>query len=146
MTFRTYAIDMPIRFQHVDAAGIVFYPRYIEMMNNVIEEWFREALGCPYSELHFQRRLGIPTAHMDVSFAAPTRLEEVLRLELVVVDLRTRAFVLEHCFTCGGEERLRAVHRLVCASLDDLRPVPIPSDVRERMTAYLRPPERVGAG
>ena len=34
-----YAID--IGFRHCDPAGIVFYPRYFEMMNDAIEIFFR---------------------------------------------------------------------------------------------------------
>ncbi|KAA3632419.1 MAG: acyl-CoA thioesterase [Proteobacteria bacterium] len=139
MTGRVFTLDVPIRFQHVDAAGIVFYPRYVEMINLVIEEWFREALGCGYHELHFIRRLGIPTAHIDISFRAPTRLEETIRFHLSVLELRTRAFVLKHRVTCGDDVRLGAMHRLVCASLDDLAPVPIPAKIRESMIAYLEP-------
>ena len=34
--------SLPIRFRHCDAAGIVFYPRYFEMMNDLVEDWFAE--------------------------------------------------------------------------------------------------------
>jgi acyl-CoA thioesterase FadM len=33
-----------IRFQHIDYAGIVFYPRFLEMLNGLVEDWFEEAL------------------------------------------------------------------------------------------------------
>ncbi|GJL81844.1 MAG: 4-hydroxybenzoyl-CoA thioesterase [marine bacterium B5-7] len=138
MAERIFTHDIPIRFHHVDAAGIVFYPRYFEMMNLTIEEWFAQALGCSYNELHFKRRLGIPTAHIDIGFTAPSRLEETIRFNLSLLELRNSAFVLEHRVTHGSEQRLRAVHRLVCASLDELKPVPIPLDIRERMLDYLQ--------
>jgi 4-hydroxybenzoyl-CoA thioesterase len=41
-----------IRFQHVDYAGIVFYPRFLEMLNCLVEDWFEEALGRPFSQMH----------------------------------------------------------------------------------------------
>jgi hypothetical protein len=31
-----------VRFQHVDYAGIVFYPRFLEMLNCLVEDWFEE--------------------------------------------------------------------------------------------------------
>lgn len=132
-----FELDIPVRFEHVDAAGIVFYPRYFEMMNRTIEEWFGQCLGCNYTQLHFERRLGIPTAHIDVSFLAPSRLDETIRFRLSVRELRTRAFVLDHRVSCGAEQRLHAVHRLVFASLDDLKPVPVPDDIRTRMADYM---------
>ena len=39
-----FTVDIPVRFQHTDPAGIVFYPRYFEMINQVIEDWFAEKL------------------------------------------------------------------------------------------------------
>ena len=33
-----------VRFQHVDYAGIVFYPRFLEMLNNLVEDFYEEAL------------------------------------------------------------------------------------------------------
>ena len=36
-----------IRFQHCDPAGIVFYPRFFEFTNQVVEDWFEEELGLP---------------------------------------------------------------------------------------------------
>lgn len=137
MTGAVFEFDVPVRFEHVDAAGIVFYPRYFEMMNRTIEEWFGQRLNCNYTQLHFQRRLGIPTAHIDVSFLAPSRLDETIRFHLSVKELRTRAFVLNHRVSCGAEQRLHAVHRLVFASLDALEPVPVPDDIRTRMADYV---------
>lgn len=126
-----------VAFRDVDAAGIVFYPRYFEMINQAVEDWFEAALGCDYGELHFDRRLGIPTVHMDVAFTAPSRLGDTLTFRLAVEDLRTRAFVVRHVATCDGEQRLAVRHSLVCASLETLRPVPIPEDVRARMERYV---------
>lgn len=137
MAGRIFSHDIPIRFDQVDAAGIVFYPRYFEMMNRAIEEWFGTCLGSSYSDLHFTRRLGIPTAHIDIRFLAPSRLDETIRFELSVKELRSRAFVLEHRVHAAGEQRLHAVHRLVCVSLDDLKPVAIPPDIHERMRGFL---------
>ena len=33
-----------IRFKHVDYAGIVFYPRFLEMLNDLVEDWFEEVI------------------------------------------------------------------------------------------------------
>ena len=33
-----FVFPQKVRFQHCDPAGIVFYPRYFEMLNTTIEE------------------------------------------------------------------------------------------------------------
>ena len=35
-----FATEILVRFQHCDPAGIVFYPRYFEMISQSVEEWF----------------------------------------------------------------------------------------------------------
>ncbi|MCE9680901.1 acyl-CoA thioesterase [Halomonas alkalisoli] len=51
-----------VRFQHCDPAGIVFYPRYFEWLNSVVEDWFAEVVGHDFNELHVASRTGVPTA------------------------------------------------------------------------------------
>ena len=55
-----------IRFKHVDYAGIVFYPRFLEMLNDLVEDWFEEALDRPFSKIHETN--GIPTVDLKVQF------------------------------------------------------------------------------
>ena len=35
-----FVSQVEVRFRHFDPAGIVFYPRYFEMINDFVEEWF----------------------------------------------------------------------------------------------------------
>ena len=65
-----------IRFQHVDYAGIVFYPRYFEMLNCIVEDFYDETLGLPFNKMH--ETGGIPTVDLKVQFMKPARLGEVL--------------------------------------------------------------------
>jgi len=69
-----------IRFKHVDYAGIVFYPRFLEMLNDLVEDWFEEALHRPFSEIHETN--GIPTVDLKVQFKNAARLGQVLQKKL----------------------------------------------------------------
>ena len=137
MAGEVFRLDQRVAFRDVDAAGILFYPRYFEMINQAVEDWFEHELACDYGELHFERRLGIPTVHMDVSFKAPSRLGDVLTFALTVEKLGTRSFTLVHDVGCNAEARLLVRHALVCASLDGIRLVPIPEDIRARMERFV---------
>lgn len=75
-----------IRFQHIDFAGIVFYPRFLEMLNGIVEDWFEEALDRPFSKMHETN--GIPTVDLKIQFKSPARLGEVLTKKLWVKELR----------------------------------------------------------
>ena len=43
--------EQVVRFGHCDPAGIVFFPRYFEMLNELVEDWFAQALGLPFAVL-----------------------------------------------------------------------------------------------
>ena len=45
-------MEQKVLFKHCDPAGIVFYPRYFEMMNDLVEAFFDRALGAPFEVLH----------------------------------------------------------------------------------------------
>lgn len=74
-----------VRFRHVDFAGIVFYPRFLEMLNDLVEDWFSEALLNPFGKMH--KDSGIPTVNLQVNFKKPARIGDLLSKQLWVVSL-----------------------------------------------------------
>ena len=80
-----------IRFKHVDYAGIVFYPRFLEMLNDLVEDWFEEALECPFSKIHETN--GIPTVDLKVQFKNAARIGELLTKNLWVNELKNSSVV-----------------------------------------------------
>lgn len=65
-----------VRFQHVDYAGIVFYPRFLEMLNCLVEDFYEEALNLPFKNIH--KTGGIPTVDLKVQFKKAARLGDEL--------------------------------------------------------------------
>jgi 4-hydroxybenzoyl-CoA thioesterase len=127
-----------VRFKHCDAAGIVFYPRYFEMLNDFIEDWFGEALGWAFDVMHGEGRAGVPTAELECRFLAPSRLGEVLTRELRVLKLGQSSFTLAIRFAGPHDDtRMEVTQRLVCVDTGSIAPQPLPEAVREAMAAYL---------
>jgi 4-hydroxybenzoyl-CoA thioesterase len=138
---QTFLSERPIRFSECDPAGIVFFPRFLEMMNDLTEDWFEQGLGIPFDELHFVRRHGVPLVHTRVEFVKACRMGERLVLELQVETLGRSSIVLRVRGLVRGEERLRLRHKLAMVSMEGgrLRATPIPDDYRERMARFLVP-------
>lgn len=90
-----------IRFQHIDFAGIVFYPRFLEMLNGIVEDWFEEALDRPFSKMHETN--GIPTVDLKIQFKSPARLGEVLTKKLWVKELRNSSVLCGFQFVNESE-------------------------------------------
>ncbi len=131
----TYRRPIPVEFNHCDPAGIVFYPRYFEMINSVVENFFREAMGYPFAGMMADNR-GVPVVRIEVEFRAPSRLGEVLdwTLEVLRVGGSSARLRVAARGPEDGEPRLGGEVTLVFASLDDgARPWPDP--VRSRLEA-----------
>ena len=120
-----------VRFAHIDAAGIVFYPRYFEMINAAVEEWFASVSGTSFAEFHGARRLGLPTVRLTSEFAAPSRLGDMLDITVALKRVGTSSCTVTYQLTCQGEKRASASAVLVCLNLDTGRAEPWPADVRE---------------
>ena len=43
-----YQREIPVRFGHCDPATFVFYPRYFEMINSFVEDWFEDGLEASF--------------------------------------------------------------------------------------------------
>lgn len=63
-----------IRFSHRDPAGMVFFPQYLVMVNNLVEKWVNDALGVPCAHMISTRRIGLPTVSLACEFTAVSRM------------------------------------------------------------------------
>jgi len=130
MSFETTA---DIRFAHVDAAGIVFYPRYFEMLNAAVEDWFTQELGVDFRTMHQERAIGVPTVHVSADFQAPSVLGDRLTVRLTPRHVGRTSCSYDALFTASGRDRLKISGTLVCMCLRTQKAVPWPADIRDRM-------------
>lgn len=132
-----YRCQKLIRFSHCDPAGIVFYPRYIELGVEAVEDWFNKGLGTSFWALHEEDRLGIPAVHLEVDFITPSRHGDQLDFLLSVAHIGTSSMTLDLIVECDGERRFRERIVVVLVSLDTMRAVPITDAWRRRFSEFL---------
>lgn len=128
-----YHRQTPVEFNHCDPAGIVFYPRYFEMTNSVIENFFADVAGHSFAAMMAAGE-GVPTAQVETRFAAPSRLGDRLDWQLTVsrVGGASLTLILE---ARGGDE-LRLTSTLTVVFVRGGRPAPWPEDVRNRLDRF----------
>jgi 4-hydroxybenzoyl-CoA thioesterase len=120
-----FRYEQPILFKHCDPAGIVFYPRYFEMMNDCVEDFFAEVLRWPFSEIHTSA--AVPTAEIRTRFIAPSRLGDHLTL-MLRVGLALDA-------GCSGEQRFAT--ELTLVHVDETgKPAKWPEVVSTRLATF----------
>jgi 4-hydroxybenzoyl-CoA thioesterase len=133
---RAWRTVVPIRFSHCDPAGIVYFARYFDMLNGVVEDWFSEALGIDYHEMIGPRRIGLGYVSASADFTKPGFMGD--KLECVVVVHRIgRTSLTLHIHALRGTASV-FVSRLVIVttSLDSHEPVPLPADLRAALERY----------
>lgn len=129
--------QIKVLFQHCDPAGIVFYPRYFEMVNQTVEEWHEVGLGYSFSKMHLASGHGVPTVSIEAQFTAPSHMGDVLSWSLKVTKLGRTSAHLEIEAYCGDVLRMTAQPVLVYVNMSTGRPVPWPEEIRTPMARYL---------
>lgn len=139
MTATLFRRQRVIRFSDCDPAAIVFYPQYFVMFNGLLEDWVDEGLGIGFHGLLIERRIGLPTAHLEVDFKSVSRMGDRVCLSLGVERIGSRSMTLR--LRCEGEAHgdLRVAVRqvVVTTALDTHRAVQIPADLRAAAEMFL---------
>jgi 4-hydroxybenzoyl-CoA thioesterase len=135
-TLAPFTLGMPVRFTHTDPAGYVFFPRYFEMFQATVEEWFTQALDLKYSDLVLEMKLGLPTAQTECKFQAPCRLGEPLEMSLYLDHIGNSSLRVRFVGRVEGEQRLEAKSALVVTNITNGRPSPMSDDLRARLEKY----------
>lgn len=132
--------DKLIRFHHCDPAGIVFYPQYLVLCNELVEDWFDQGLGVDFFELHTKRNRGVPMRHLEAEFLAPSVHGDALRFSLAIEHLGRSSIRLAIAAEKDRQVRFRARQTVVWAELGGRpRAVEIDDAWRERFSRYLLP-------
>lgn len=137
MTAAHFECDKLIRFHHCDPAGIVFYPQYFVLFNELVEDWFNEGLGIDFAQFHVNSGLGVPMGSIECRFLSPSKVGEILRLSLSIARIGKSSLELNVSGQSAGETRVQARLTLVLASLKTRRSVPIAGELREKLEKYL---------
>lgn len=133
---REFSIERVVRFGDCDPAGVVFYPRYFEMVNGVVEEWWTH-LGMPWTEMIERRRIGTPVSHVDTIFLRPSGIGDRLEFRLALESLGRSSVRFRHrVLGVAGEERIRIRQRMVCVSLETHLPIAWPTDLQSLLAPW----------
>ncbi len=132
----TYRRVIPVEFNHCDPAGIVFYPRYFEMTNSVVENFFAEVVGYSFRRISLEEGRGVPTVRIEIDFRAPSRLGDRVEFALDVAALSSRSVTFR--ITGRGDDGVRLTGRFTLVWVEkDGRAAPWPEEIRARLKDHL---------
>ena len=104
-------LTQKVLFKDCDPAGIVFFPRYFEMIADATEAFFETALNCPFPEL--LKAHGVPTVQIEAIFTAPSRHGDILDISIGCEKLGRTSIGLTIAASCGRQPRFLAHTTLV---------------------------------
>jgi len=140
MAAHTFQHRHVVRFGQTDCAGIVYFPNFFDIFQQVEEE-FLVAIGHPLAQLISVQGRGIPILHAEADFKRPVRYGDTLAVALCVTRLGNSSFSFGFTVTLVGENAVCATATIVHALIDraTFKPIRLPEDLREMLSAYLTP-------
>ena len=125
-----------IRFQEVDAAGLMFFPNFLVICHEAMEDFFG-ALEGGYSGLIRERGLGLPSVALETQFIAPLRHGDVCEVLLGVRSVGGRSLKLNYRFLLGERLCAEVEQTVVVTDLTALESAEMPDDVRALCQQHL---------
>ncbi len=141
---KKFTIEERVRWGDVDAAGIIFYGSYIRFFEIAETELFR-AVGLPYGKVFEELNIWLPRVHLECDFHRAAQMDDLLEVSVYVArigksSLRLNFEVRKRNEAGEIEEKLMATAHFVLVSTDreNLKPLPVPDELRRALEPYLQ--------
>lgn len=128
-----FAYARTIRFSDTDAAGIVFFARYLAICHEAYEEALATA-GLPLATFFSDHGVIVPIAKSEASYLRPLACGEKIRVEVTPRRLSENSFALEFFLwklplpgSAAGEKRAavaRTEHVCISSATRERQPLP----------------------
>lgn len=139
MQSKRFEKEHRIRFSECDPAGIVFYPQYFVMFNDLMEAWIDTMLPEGFAGMILERKSGLPSVRIEADFRAISRMGDDVILSIAVERIGSRSITLN--LRCVGKDerdlRMQVRQVVVTTSLEHHGAVEIPDYLREGMAPYV---------
>ena len=138
-----FTIEERVRWGDVDAANIIFYGSYIRFFEIAETELFR-AVGMPYGKIFDELDIWLARVHLECDFHRAAQMDDLLEVSVYVGRIGTTSLRLNFEVrrkTEDGtiEKDLMATAHFVLVSTDrkDLKPLPVPDELRRALEPYV---------
>lgn len=133
-----YKIEEYVRWEDIDAAGIINYQAYLRFFGLAEAELFRAA-GLSYGTMLDEVGIWLPRARVECNFHIPVRLDDLLVVEAFVGRIGTTSIRIDFEVRRKSAPEIVATGRyvVVAVGLNSFTPIPVPDVVRKRLEPFL---------
>ncbi len=130
---------IPVRFDDVDFARVVYFPKLFGYCHQVFEDFFGEAVGIPYAQMLQKRKVGYPSVHAEADFKHPLRFGDVARISMETVKLSSKSITNRYQLFLNDSATLCAEVEIITVpiDMDTFKAKPVPEDVRMAFLNHL---------
>ena len=126
-----YSVEEYVRWEDIDAAGIINYQAYLRFFGLAEAELLRSA-GLPYKYLFETLGIWLPRVRVECEFKKPVKLDELL----VVAAFFSRIGRMSLYFEVRRKSDPGTIvatgrYVLVCVRQGTFEPVPVPPEIRK---------------
>jgi len=135
-----FKLTRQVEFSETDMAGIVHFSVFFRYMEAAEHAFFR-SLGMSIHTTGFGEPLGWPRVHADCDFRFPLRFEDVVEINLLVREKKTKSLVYTFIFRKMNEQPVKEIARgtlaVACVTRDEVSGkftgVPIPAAIADKI-------------
>ena len=130
-----FSWQVRVYYEDVDVGGVVYYANYLRYFERARSEWLR-SLGVNQERLAAVEGIGFVVARAEIDFRVGARLDDLLTITVVPVEMKRAYFWLEQkARLADGKVCAAARIKAACVRHRDMRPQPIPESLTARITA-----------
>ncbi|RMG73803.1 MAG: YbgC/FadM family acyl-CoA thioesterase [Nitrospirae bacterium] len=131
-----HELEVKIYYEDTDCGGVVYYANYLKYFERARTEMFEEACK-PLTEL-MKEGIQFVVAEASLKYHRPGRYADRLIVESWIKEMGHVSLVFGHRVRRKKTKEVLVTGEVKIASVgSDLRPVKMPSEIREKMRVYL---------
>lgn len=131
-----FSYPRTIHFADTDAAGVVFFARYLSIAHEAYEEAL-SAHGVPLAQFFSDTGLVIPVAKSEAAYLRPLVTGESIEVEVIPTSLSSHSFRVDFTVWKPGPPKKRAAvisTEHVCIDADTRAKIPLPPAIAAWVT------------
>jgi len=118
-----------VYYEDTDAGGIMYHAQYISWCERGRAEYLRE-VGLNSSAIVAEEKVMFVVRHLEADYFKPARLDDLLRVESSVKEMRNSSFLMNQSIFCQDSMLFSMTVTIVCVDMSG-RPVRIPERIRK---------------
>ena len=108
----THLFPIRVYFEDTDAAGIVYYARYLHFLERARTEMMR-CLGTPHAQMTADHGVLFAVRRCEIDYLAPAKLDDLLEVRTRIAEIRGASLIVEQRVQ-RGRTLVQGLVRLAC--------------------------------